>query len=224
VYLNSVLAEKIYMLPPEDGSMGNIPEEMVLLVGKGFYGLKQSGKTWYDTVDGKFAEYGFVKLDVDHGIYTRIESDGRFILIGLYVDDLALASKSRPYLDSFKAQFVTELEMSDLGESRWFLAMCILRNCTLGILSINQSQYIERILEEYGMTDCKGISTLMEKGLSLSRCDEDRDNCINVPYQRVVSSFIFAKADLFEMEWRASIPNHAGFNILPGIIPEFIQH
>jgi hypothetical protein len=136
-YLNSVLAEKIYMLPPEDGSMGDIPEGMVLLVEKGLYGLKQSGKTWYDTIDGKFAEYGFAKLDVDHGIYTRVESDGRFILIGLYVDDLALTSNSHPYLDSFKVQFASELTMSDLGELRWFLAMCILRNHELSILSID---------------------------------------------------------------------------------------
>jgi Reverse transcriptase (RNA-dependent DNA polymerase) len=195
-YLNSTLARKdrVYMYPPKDGEIGTVlgPDE-VLLVHKGLYGFKTSAMNWYGTADVKFVSFGFKKLHGDHSIYVKFFEDGSKIYIALYVDDLVLASNSRPKLDSFKHQLAEAFEMTDLGDLHWFLGIRIIRDRIAGTLSIDQSRYIDKILEQYGMSDCKGVSTPMEPGICLTRSTEDEVelNLQNL-CQQMTGSLIYA--------------------------------
>ena len=86
----------------EDCVWKELPDGYVLRLLKALYGLKQAGRTWYDTIHDVFVvQYGFTRLEADHSLY--IQRDGEdFIIVLLYVDDLALASNSREKLDKFK--------------------------------------------------------------------------------------------------------------------------
>src|SRR5947208_2514560 len=75
----------------------------VLKMLKALYGLKQAGRTWYDTIHDAFVrDYGFTRMEADHCLYLVRRENGDFILVLLFVDDLALASNSRKMLDGFK--------------------------------------------------------------------------------------------------------------------------
>ena len=191
-YLNAILKQALYMYPPRDGPVGAIPAGMVLKVRRGLYGLKQSGMEWYELADETFSvKYGFSKLDTDHSVYVRYGPDDTKIYIAMYVDDLILASNSRPELDKFKRQLAEDFEMRDLGDLRWFLSVRVIRNREFGTISIDQSQYFQKLLEEYNYVDCKGISTPMEAGLSLMPYEGECQSNDKKVYQRLTGSFIY---------------------------------
>ena len=52
--------------------------------------------------------------------------------------------------------------MVDLGEAKQYLGMHIEQNRDACTIYLNQTRYITKILECFGMQDCKGISTSME--------------------------------------------------------------
>ena len=52
--------------------------------------------------------------------------------------------------------------MKDLGEPEIFLGMRIIRDRQKGTLSLKQTEYTEKILEKFNMTECKAQRTPME--------------------------------------------------------------
>src|SRR5271170_2157100 len=155
-FLNGILDEVVYMYPPMDGEecvWKELPDGYVLRLLKALYGLKQAGRTWYDTIHDVFVvQYGFTRLEADHSLY--IQRDGEdFIIVLLYVDDLALASNSREKLDKFKRSLMEEFEMKDLGELSWFLGMRVTRDRKRRTFSIDQSRYIKKMVSDNRLSE-----------------------------------------------------------------------
>jgi hypothetical protein len=91
-FLNGVLTENVYMYPPSNGEelvWKSIPDGFVLKLLKAWYGLKQAGRTWYDTIHNIFVTK--YRLEADHSLYLQRNGED-FIILLLYVDDLALES------------------------------------------------------------------------------------------------------------------------------------
>ena len=65
---------------------------MVIRLLKSFYGLRQSPRCWYGTVDEGVAEIGFKSLNSDPCVYIYSE-DGAIYVLTLYVDDVLLLGK-----------------------------------------------------------------------------------------------------------------------------------
>ena len=153
------------MHPPMDGEecvWKRLPDGFVLKMLKALYGLKQAGRTWYDTIHDAFVrDYGFTRMEADHCLYLVRRENGDFILVLLFVDDLALASNSRKMLDGFKKSLMEKFEMKDLGELRWFLGMRITRDRERRTLGIDQSQYIEKMVSNYQLPT--STADMMEK-------------------------------------------------------------
>ena len=86
-FLGSELEEEVYAKLP-DGRLGG---PRLVRLRKSLYGLKQSPRCWYITMDSFIlSELGFTRCRFDTCIYIR-ESDGMMIV--LYVDDLLLIGK-----------------------------------------------------------------------------------------------------------------------------------
>ncbi|EWM20343.1 retrotransposon ty1-copia subclass [Nannochloropsis gaditana] len=95
-YLQSDLEEKIYVKqPPGYEQYGPNGEELVCLLHKSLYGLKQSGINWHKKIDGWFRGYGFHSSSTDPCLYVKFGSSGEILVIVLYVDDLIIAGNSR---------------------------------------------------------------------------------------------------------------------------------
>lgn len=192
-FLNGILKEVVYMYPPMDREecvWRKIPDGFVLKMLKALYGLKQAGRTWYDTIHDAFVrEYGFTRLEADHCLYLVRWEDGNFILILLFVDDLAMASNSREMLDGFKKSLMKKFEMKDLGELSWFLGMRITRNRGKRSLGIDQSQYIYKILANYQLSN-RMAWTPMEAGHEFFEYDGKSE--ITKKYQSLIGSLMYA--------------------------------
>jgi len=77
------------------------------------------------------------------------------VIITLYVDDLILPSIDLILLKGTKDNILKKIEMVDLGEVQYFLAIqinCVQQNWTI---YLNQNKYIGGILKQFGMAKNK---------------------------------------------------------------------
>ena len=76
----------------------------------------------------------YIRSEYDHCVYFHKLSNGVFIILVLYVDDMLLASKSIIEINKLKAQKARTFDMKDLGAARQFLGMDIFRDKSNGKL------------------------------------------------------------------------------------------
>ena len=110
----------------------------------------------------------------------------------LYVDDLIIASNDNNLLIDEKHKLSNRFEMEDQGEIHYCLGMSIKRNRDAGLLSINQNEYLANILKEFGMINCKSISTQMELGKKFAKLEDNESPLNTKHYQSLIGSLTYA--------------------------------
>ena len=101
-FLHGDLDEEIYMEQPE-GFVQNRNRKFVCRLKKSLYGLKQSPRQWYKKFDSFMMSQNYTRSEYDHCVYFKKLSNGMFIILVLYVDDMLLASKSITKINRLKA-------------------------------------------------------------------------------------------------------------------------
>jgi len=101
---------------------------------------------------------GFTRSEVDPNLYFKVIDDKPLILV-LYVDDLFLTGADR-LVHECKRELASEFEMKELGLMHYFLGLEVWQKP--GEIFLSQGKYVVKILERFGMVDCKPVSTLME--------------------------------------------------------------
>lgn len=137
-YLESPLSQNnqpIYMKIPQGCRVGR--EGLVCKILKSLYGLKQAGRLWNKTTIKFFRKIGFVLTNADPCILAY-RQDNVFIIVGVYVDDLMLASQSQDGLDWLKGQLMKEFKIKDLGKAKTIIGWEITRDLQAGTLKIDQ--------------------------------------------------------------------------------------
>ena len=193
-YLNGILEEEIYMQLPEGFEDLGKPGD-ILLLKKALYGLKQAGRVWSKTLADTLAKMGFTQVKSDPSVYVFLRDTLR-IIIPVFVDDMTLISKSQPAIQAFIKELSTHFKLRDLGSTTQLLGIRIDWDRPSRNISISQKQYIIDMLERYGMSDCKPVSTPMSPGSKLSTSMapsslEDITFMKPVPYLSAVGSLMY---------------------------------
>ena len=92
-------------------------------------------------------------------MYTRGSTNTR-IIVGVYVDDLIVTGEDPVAIKNFKKQMMGEFEMSDLGFLTYYLGIEVERQ-KAGI-TIKQSAYAKKVLNQFGMASCNPVKIPME--------------------------------------------------------------
>lgn len=159
-YLNGTLSETIYMeQPPQD--LNNKHTEEVCLLKKSLYGLHQSGREWNICLDKFLKSVNLTRSKADPCVYYNKEKE---LIVGVYVDDLLVMSSRNGVIQEFKDNIASRFEVKDLGEIHHILSIRV-RRSTDGSLSLDQTVYINELLETTGMQDAKGASTPLDPGM-----------------------------------------------------------
>jgi hypothetical protein len=82
---------------------------------KSLYGLKQTPRAWYSTLDKYLQQTGFRKGSTDINLYIKVSQDN-ILLIDVYVDDIIFGSDDDRLSQKFAKDMQNEFEMSLLGE------------------------------------------------------------------------------------------------------------
>jgi hypothetical protein len=97
-FLNGALEEEIYMKQPD--GYDQVPGK-VLKLKKSIYGLKQAPLVWNQNINGTLEKIGFIRNSAELGLYHKNDGD-KTIILGLYVDDILLASNDEKLLKQTK--------------------------------------------------------------------------------------------------------------------------
>ena len=164
-FLNGDLQEEVYVhQPPGFSDPRHVGQ--VLRLRKALYGLKQAPRAWNAKLDSELLSLGFRKCSVEHAVYRRGVGES-LLLIGVYVDDLIICGPSVVQITHFKQQMKNTFSMSDLGLLSYYLGMEVMQKD--GVITICQSSYAAKIVQQCQMTGCNPVDTPWNRELSSQR-------------------------------------------------------
>ena len=87
---------------------------------KSLYGLKQSGRMWYNCLSEYLLKEGFENNPICPCVFIK-KSESGFAIVSVYVDDLNLVRTPKELTKTTNC-LKNEFEMKDLGKTKFFLA------------------------------------------------------------------------------------------------------
>ena len=166
-FLNGDLNEEIYMEQPEGFVLpGN--EHKVCKLVQSLYGLKQAPKQWHHKFDSKILSNGFVHNISDKCLYIKV-CNAYIIIICLYVDDMLIMSNDMKGIIETKRFLSSTFKMKDLGQVDTILGIKMKRNS--GGYVLNQSHYIEKVLNKFSHLNIKEVNTPFDPSIKLVKND-----------------------------------------------------
>lgn len=115
------LNDEVYMEIPQGFEDSEQPSKVCKLK-KILYGLKQDSKVWYSGIGCYFSEIGLTKSSADFNLYYSF-SQGKYIIVLLYVDDLIVIGDDIVGVEKLKHQMENMFEMSELGKHNFILEL-----------------------------------------------------------------------------------------------------
>lgn len=162
-FLNGVPQEDIFIKVPE-GLEIKIPQGYGLKLFKSLYGLKQSPCCWYSALSSFFSSLNFKSTAINPCVFIH-SNPTDLCIVYVLVDDLVIGGTSSG-ISKFKEKIKLQFKMEDLGECKWILGMRVTRERTARTIQLHQDCYIDNMLNEFGMSDCKTASTPLPQGAS----------------------------------------------------------
>ena len=92
-------------------------ENKVCKLLKSLYGLKQAPKQWHEKLDQVLINDGFLPVEVDRCVYTKMEND-ECVIIYFYVDDMLIFGTNMNAMIKTKNFLASKFDMKDMGEAR----------------------------------------------------------------------------------------------------------
>jgi hypothetical protein len=175
-FTQAPLEENVYMEMPE----GFQVDGMVCHLKKSLYGLKQSPRNWYLLCSAFIVnEMQFHATVSDPCLFHKQSRTGQLIQLFLFVDDMKVAfdKSDEPEYEENLLLLKKRFNITDLGESRFMLGMCITRDRAAKTIKLNQELYITKALERFGLSDCKiaptpGAQTSSKSTVKSTRANE----------------------------------------------------
>lgn len=191
-YLNGLLDEEIYMEQPKGFEILG-KENKVCRLRKAIYGLKQAGRQWHEHLQDSLRVFGFEKLiSGDVSIFFKHNEGDQIIIILVYIDDMAIFG-SREHVQATKEFIGSRYKYTDLGEIKHFLGLRISRNRSKRTLTIDQTEYIQRIITRFDMENCRPVYTPLDSNTVLAANPEkESDSSLTACYQQLIGSLMYA--------------------------------
>ena len=125
---------------------------------------------------------------IEQGIFIN-----RFINIFLvvYVDNVLIIGDNINRIAKLKQDLATLIELSSLGEAKFFLGIEIIRDRSKGTLYLKQTKYIRDILAKYNKQGLSPVSTPAEAGIRLNKNQNQASSKQVLLYQQYVGSLIY---------------------------------
>lgn len=159
-YLYGSLDNDIYMKIPEGFKMPEAlnskpKEKYSIKLQRSLYGLKQSGRMWYNRLSEYLQNKGYVNNPICLCIFIKKTTSG-CVIIAACVDDLNIIGTNEE-IQEVVLYLKEEFEMKDLGKTKYCLGLQI-EHFQSGIL-VHQSNYTEKVLKRFAMEKANPLST-----------------------------------------------------------------
>ncbi|CAL2229802.1 unnamed protein product [Prunus armeniaca] len=188
-FLNGVLKEEVYADQPQ-GFVKKDEETKVYKLHKALYGLKQAPRAWYDEIDAYFNKVGFKKSPSEATLYVKAEGSD-VLIVSLYVDDIVYTGSSSQMIEEFRRDMMEHYEMTYLGVLHHFLGMGVIQSKQN--IFLHQRKYGQKLVEKFGLKDCKIVATPLAMNERLSKNDGS-EAADEGEYRQIVGSLLYLTA------------------------------
>jgi hypothetical protein len=134
---------------------------------------------------------GFARNPAELGLYHR-EVKGRTIILGLYVDDILLASNDQQLLQETKNLLMNTYKMKDLGKVEKFLWLNIHQDSDHTV-KLSLQDYISKLTEDLDMRNATRESIPATVGVASTGHEiEQSETTDQTQYRSIVGKLLFA--------------------------------
>ena len=198
-YLYGDLDTDIYMKVPEgislpESSNSKPRSAYAIKLRRSLYGLKQSGRMWYNRLSDYLIGKGYKNDDLCPCVFIK-RTDSGFALVAVYVDDMNVIGNLDEINETI-GYLKSEFEMKDLGRTRFCLGL-ELEHRANGIL-IHQSAYIHKMLRRFSMDKVHPLGTpMVGRSLEITkdpfRPKEDDEEILGAetPYLSAIGALLY---------------------------------
>ena len=155
-FLNSDIDFDIWVTPPDDPNEVFFKKGEVYKLNKAIYGLKQSGRLWYQKVVDLLKSLGFTSVTTEPCLFFIIRNN-KITIILIYVDDILIASQSTTEHLYFKNAIMSVYDFTDNGTVTSFLGVRITltrnKDNSWHSIGIDQEDYIDEAAAEFKLDD-----------------------------------------------------------------------
>ncbi|KAL1199181.1 Retrovirus-related Pol polyprotein from transposon TNT 1-94 [Cardamine amara subsp. amara] len=196
-YLYGPLDNEVYMKVPEGIELKDKEssrEQHCIKLNKSLYGLKQSGRMWYNRPSEYLVKEGYKNNPINPCVFIKKWPKG-FVIIAVYVDDLNMLGTSGEITQTVE-YLKKEFEMKDLGQTRFCLGLQ-LEYMNNGIL-VHQMAYTEKVLKRFNMDQSHPLtSPMVVRSLDLDKDpfgpkkDDEEVLGPEMPYLSAIGAFMY---------------------------------
>ena len=187
-YLYGDIDKELYLAQPEGfEKIGKHGEQLVCRLRKSIYGLKQSGRCWWKNLDSYLKDIGFQAMKAEPCLYMKTHQ-GRMTYIGVYVDDLIIASKTADDLKSFIKLLEKKYNMKSPQPLSYILGVRIDRDWKERKLFLSQEAYANTVLQRFRMKECNPSKTPAEPTVPKDNSEADSTR---FPYREAIGSLMY---------------------------------
>jgi len=185
-YLHGRLKEIVYLEPPPGFKKG-FENGKICKLKRSLYGLPQSGRNWYLKLKEELLKNEFKTITSDSCVFVKYDQTCFFVLSS-YVDDFTTLDDNNQNCDRIINSLRKEFEIKETTESKKFLGIKV-ENNEHGIY-LSQTEYIEKLLSKYGMSECKSAMTPIITGEDRTS-NEDNEKCNVDSYQELIGELLY---------------------------------
>ena len=135
------------------------------------YGLADSPIEFYKHVSGTLLASGFKCTISDPCVFIKRESQTRYVIAVIYVDDFIVAGTHMDLIEELKSDLRKKYTITEAPELESFIGIHLTHNKN-GSVTISQPGFIKGLLEEQGMLEAATALTPMSAGFT----DEYQDD------------------------------------------------
>jgi hypothetical protein len=184
-FLNGAIEEEVY-IEQTQGFEVHSRDTHVCRLKKALYGLKQAPRAWYARMDNYLTRLGFSKSHADPNLYYKVMNNSPVILL-LYVDDLFITCEESLIIQC-KKDLASKFYMKDLCLMHYYLGLEVWQK--RGEVFLGQGKYAIKILQNFGMMDCKSMDTPMNTDIRKVKVP-DSDPVDPSLYRQLIGSLMY---------------------------------
>jgi hypothetical protein len=161
---------------------------LVCKLNKALYGLKQAARQWQIHLSNKLNKLGFIAISADNSIFVN---KNRNIILATHIDDILVFSEKLEYINKLYKDLNQELDVSNLGEIKYYLGIEVFRNRSKKSIILTQKRFILNLLNRFNKLDLKPAKNPLVLGIKLEKNLEQATELDIKEYQKQIGSLIY---------------------------------
>jgi hypothetical protein len=160
----------IYMEFPD--GMHNPNNAYILKMHNSINGIKQAANNYYRrTADHLITNEHFTRSRKDPCYFWKWCDNKRFLQVLAWVDDLRVAGDQDDDVDSFQQRFQDKFQCK-VSDGSDYLGTNVFYDRAGGVLTVSVKKKVSELLDQFGMSDCRPVSTPAVPNTVLQRPEE----------------------------------------------------